>query len=154
MRESGSKQGTVAVQGPLSHTRSKNNAQRPPAISHNSLSGNLCIYSTSHHPNSVGSTVKWEYCQDPASDDESGEGGGGGHLVCVGVDGVQYPHLSFPPGDNMVTFLGDSFILSCVFKFLSSLYLLFPGCLETALYPNASLSPSVFGDNIVNGNKR
>ena len=31
---------------------------------------------------------------------------GAGHLVCVGVDGVQHPHLSFPPGDNIMTFLG------------------------------------------------
>ena len=38
------------------------------------------------------------------------------------------------------------------FNFPISLFL--PGCLETALFPNASLSPSVFGDNIVNGNKR
>ena len=50
---------------------------------------------------------------------------GSGRLVCVGVDGVQQPHLSFPPGDNILTFLT---------------------CLETALSalsPPASLSPSL-----------
>ena len=32
--------------------------------------------------------------------------GQGGHIVFVGVDGVQHPHLTFPPGDNVFTFLG------------------------------------------------
>ena len=47
---------------------------------------------------------------------------GSGSLVFVGVDGVQHPHLSFPPGDNILTFLT---------------------CLESALMPAALLSPSL-----------
>ena len=31
---------------------------------------------------------------------------GSGTLVMVGVDGIQYPPLNFPPGDNLLTFLG------------------------------------------------
>ena len=41
--------------------------------------------------------------------------GGSGTLVMVGVDGIQYPPMNFPPGDNLVTFLG---------------------CLEAALLPH------------------
>jgi len=43
-----------------------------------------------------------------------------GTLVLVGVDGIQYPPMNFPPGDNLVTFLG---------------------CLEAALLPHGLLSP-------------
>lgn len=46
--------------------------------------------------------------------------GGSGTLVMVGVDGIQYPPMNFPPGDNLVTFLG---------------------CLEAALLPLGILSP-------------
>jgi len=46
--------------------------------------------------------------------------GGSGTLVMVGVDGIQYPPMNFPPGDNLVTFLG---------------------CLEAALLPHGVLSP-------------
>ena len=63
---------------------------------------------------------------------------GAGHLVCVGVDGVQHPHLSFPPGDNIMTFLGNFFIHYTLFykTFLT-------GCLESALQPAAYLSPPI-----------
>ena len=40
---------------------------------------------------------------------------GSGTLIMVGVDGIQYPPLNFPPGDNLLTFRG---------------------CLETSLLPD------------------
>jgi len=49
--------------------------------------------------------------------------GGSGTLVMVGVDGIQYPPMNFPPGDNLITFLG---------------------CLESALLPQGVISPPLW----------
>ena len=50
--------------------------------------------------------------QDPGNDkgdedNDNSENFGQSHIVIVGVDGVQHPHLTFPPGDNVFTFLGN-----------------------------------------------